>query len=141
MKCSVVVTRPEHSTPPQGNYEKMLNHQVKLGICPVKPRTPRITSWKFQVIIFIFGRDIDLKKFVDGWLGWVGWFLLRLWISRADQYITPNLWTEFLIANLVEYDFISHDLIECEFQFSNVVFMYYLLSYSFIKPLQIQSDY
>ena len=74
-------------------------------------------------------------------LGGVGWFLLRLWISRADQYITPNLWTEFLIANLVEYDFISHDLIECEFQFSNVVFMYYLLSYSFIKPLQIQSDY
>ena len=42
---------------------------------------------------------------------------------------------------LVEYDFLSHDLIECEFQFSNVVFMYYLLSYSFIKPLQIQSDY
>ena len=42
---------------------------------------------------------------------------------------------------LVGYDFISHDLIECEFQFSNVVFMYYLLSYSFIQPLQIQSDY
>ena len=43
--------------------------------------------------------------------------------------------------NLVEYDFLSHDLIECEFQFSNVVFMYQLLSYSFIIPLQLQSDY
>ena len=62
----------------------------------------------------------------------MGRFLLRLRISRADQYITPDLGTEFLINYLVEYDFLSHDLIECEFQFSNVVFMYQLLSYSLV---------
>ena len=56
-----------------------------------------VISWKFEVN---YEQALALryfKKFVDGWVagwvggwvaGWVGgWFLLRLKISRADQYI------------------------------------------------------
>ena len=70
---------------------------------------------------------------------------LRLGWGRGGVRVGLRLrlgWGRAIMPLLVvEYDFLSHDLIECEFKFSNVVFLYPLLSYSFIIPLQLQSDY
>ena len=57
---------------------QVVNMLSQTGNRSSQAETPRIISWKFHVIIFIWGWNIALKKCVDKWDGGIGWFLLRL---------------------------------------------------------------